>query len=68
MTSTSKPGEDQEAGDTARGAAPHLPGHHIGAHLERLARMVAIAGGMLMIGVVLMTVISVLGRYLFNAP
>ncbi len=68
LTSTSKPGEDQEVGDTARGAAPHLPGHHIGAHLERLARMVATAGGMLMIGVVLMTVISILARYLFNAP
>ena len=36
--------------------------------MERLARMVAIAGGMLMIGVVLMTVISILARYLFNAP
>ena len=68
MTSTAKPGEDQEAAATARGADPHLPGGHIGAHLERLARVVAIAGGMLMIGVVLMTVISVLGRYLFNAP
>ena len=30
--------------------------------------MVAIAGGLLMVGVVLMTVISVLGRYLFSAP
>ena len=59
MTSAGKPGEDQEAAATAR---------HVGAHLERLARMVAIAGGLLMGGVVLMTVISVLGRYLFNAP
>ncbi|MCY4497031.1 MAG: TRAP transporter small permease, partial [Rhodospirillaceae bacterium] len=33
-----------------------------------MARLVAIAGGMLLIGVVLMTLISVLGRYLFNAP
>ena len=40
----------------------------MGARLERLARVVAIAGGMLLIGVVLMTLISVLGRYLFNAP
>ena len=39
--------------------------HH---RLERLARIVAIAGGFLLIGVVSMTVISVLGRYLFNAP
>ena len=72
MTSTGRPGEDQEAGDTARGAAPREPGDHIGTHigapLERLAATVAIAGGVLMFGVVLMTVISVLGRYLFNAP
>ena len=68
MSSTGKPGEDQEAGDTARGPAPYSAGHDIGARLERLARWVAIAGGMLLIGVVLMTVISVLGRYLFNAP
>ena len=68
MTSTGRPHEDQAAGDTARGPAPQVPGHHIGAHLERLAALVAIAGGLLMLGVVLMTVISVLGRYLFNAP
>lgn len=68
MSSSGKPGEDHEAGDTARGPSPYSPGHRIGAHLERLARIVAIAGGMLLIGVVLMTVISVLGRYLFNAP
>ena len=68
MSSSGKPGGDQEAGDTARGPAPYLAGHDIGARLERLARAVAIAGGMLLIGVVLMTVISVLGRYLFNAP
>ena len=36
--------------------------------MERLARAVAIAGGMLLIGVVAMTVVSVLGRYLFDAP
>ena len=33
-----------------------------------LAKALAIAGGMLMIGIVVMTVISVFGRYLFNAP
>ena len=68
MSSSGKPGEDHEAGDTARGPPPFSEGHDIGARLERLARLVAIAGGMLLIGVVLMTVISVLGRYLFNAP
>ena len=67
MPSTGRPGEYQEAAVTVRGPE-NLPGDHIGVHLERLARVVAIAGGMLMIGVVLMTVISVLGRYLFNAP
>ena len=36
--------------------------------LERLARAVALAGGLLLIGVMGMTVISVLGRFLFNAP
>ena len=36
--------------------------------LERLARAVALAGGLLLVGVIGMTVISVLGRYLFNAP
>jgi len=68
MSSRGKPGGNQEAGDTARGPAPYFAGHDIAAGLERLARVVAIAGGMLLIGVVLMTVISVLGRYLFNAP
>ena len=58
MTTTGKPGEDREA----------AAGNGFGARLERLARAVAIAGGMLLTGVVLMTVISVLGRYLFNAP
>ena len=68
MSATGRPGEDDEAGDTARSPIPYSPGHRIGARLERLARLVAIAGGMLLIAVVLMTVISVLGRYLFNAP
>ena len=36
--------------------------------LERLARAVALAGGLLLVGVMGMTVISVLGRFLFNAP
>lgn len=68
MISTGRPGENQGAVAAARGPDPHSPGGHVGARLERLARLVAIAGGMLMIAVVLMTVISVLGRYLFNAP
>lgn len=45
--------------------------HHIGglgAVCWRLAKALAIAGGILLIGIVAMTGISVLGRYLFNAP
>ena len=49
--------------DGREGAAP-------GAYrrIERLARAFALAGGLLLVGVMAMTVISVLGRYLFNAP
>ena len=36
--------------------------------LERLTRAVALAGGLLLVGVMGMTVVSVVGRYLFNAP
>lgn len=36
--------------------------------LERLARSLALAGGLLLVGVMGMTVVSVVGRYLFNAP
>ena len=39
-----------------------------GAVCWRLARAMAMAGGILMIGIVAMTGFSVLGRYLFNAP
>ena len=55
---------------TSRGrsaeAAPR--GSYLGVRLEGLARSFAIAGGVLLVAVVAMTVISVLGRYLFNAP
>lgn len=47
---------DKEAGRIAGGA------------LERLSRGIALMGGILLVGVMLMTVVSVLGRYLFNAP
>lgn len=36
--------------------------------LERAARGLALAGGFLLVGVLLMTVASVAARYLFNAP
>ena len=40
----------------------------LGAWFERVSRAVAMAGGFLLIGVMAMTVISVIGRYMFNAP
>ena len=40
----------------------------IGIVLERVTRGLALAGGVLLVGVLVMTVISVAGRYLFNAP
>lgn len=40
----------------------------MGILLERLVRLVALAGGLLLGGIMLMTVASVLGRYLFDAP
>ena len=68
MSSTGKAGGGPEGRQYGLRPAPYSAGHGIGARVERLARVVAIAGGMLLIGVVLMTVISVLGRYLLNAP
>ena len=50
------PGPDRASDDRAAGA------------LERLARAFALAGGMLLVAVVGMTVVSVLGRYLFGVP
>ena len=38
------------------------------AAIERVGRAAAMAGGLLLIGIVAMTVISVVGRYAFNAP
>jgi TRAP-type C4-dicarboxylate transport system permease small subunit len=40
----------------------------VGIWLERATRALALAGGFLLVGVLLMTVTSVAGRYLFNAP
>ena len=50
------------------GALPGDPKGNRYPLLERLARAVALAGGLLLVGVTGITVISVLGRYLFNAP
>ena len=40
----------------------------IGAMLDRASRIAALVGGFLLAGVMSMTVISVVGRYLFSAP
>ena len=48
--------------------APHSIERRIDIQCGRLASALAIAGGGLLTGIVAMTVISVLGRYLFNAP
>jgi TRAP-type C4-dicarboxylate transport system permease small subunit len=40
----------------------------VGIVLERATRGLALAGGLLLVGVLVMTVVSVAGRYLFNAP
>ena len=40
----------------------------LAALFERVSRAAAMAGGLLLVGVMAMTVISVIGRYAFNAP
>jgi len=40
----------------------------VGGMLERATRGLALAGGLLLVGVLAMTVVSVAGRYLFSAP
>ena len=68
MSRAGKPVTDKEAGTTPHGPAPSSSEYTTGAGLERLSRGAALAGGALLIGVMAMTVISVFGRYLFNAP
>ena len=50
------------------GPASGSPETRIGVWFERVSRTAAMAGGLLLIGVMAMTVISVVGRYAFNAP
>lgn len=50
------------------GSAPPGAGSSFGAGLERFVRALAIAGGMLLVGVMGMTVASVIGRQFFGAP
>ena len=57
-------GDRAEPGTPAPGSAEA----RLGARLEAASRGLAIAGGLLLIGVMAMTVVSVVGRYAFNAP
>lgn len=50
------------------GPASGVPDSRLGAWVEGVSRAAALAGGLLLIGVMAMTVISVIGRYAFNAP
>ena len=59
-------GHGTEAG---AGSPVSGPGEvRLDAAIERVGRAVAMAGGVLLIGIMAMTVISVIGRYAFNAP
>jgi len=68
MSRAGKPVTDKEAGSARDGPAPSSSDYTAGAGLDRLSRGTALAGGVLLIGVMAMTVISVFGRYLLNAP
>ena len=68
MSRTGKPVADKEAGGAPHSPAPPSSDCTTGAGLDRLSRGFALAGGVLLIGVMVMTVISVFGRYLLNAP
>ena len=69
MSRTDDQSADRDAtGPTFSAPVPYWADVHAGARFERLTRLIAIAGGMLLVGVMGMTVISVTGRYLFGAP
>lgn len=68
MRRTGRPATNEEARAPPSGPSPYAPGFRLSEALERLARTVALAGGMLLVAVMGMTIASVLGRYLFNAP
>ena len=68
MSRAGKPVTDKEAGGAPHGPAPSSSDYTAGAGLDRLSRGTALAGGVLLIGVMAMTVVSVFGRYLLNAP
>ena len=55
-------------GTPSRDPVPRSPGRQFGAFLEYLAKVMALAGGAVLAGVMGMTVVSVFGRYAFGAP
>lgn len=65
MRRTGSAGQDAGSAPPGRGSSA---GERLGGGLTRLARAFAMAGGLLLVGVVGMTVASVLGRYLFGVP
>ena len=68
MSRAGKPVTDEEAATAPHSPAPPSSDDATGAGLARLSRGFALAGGVLLIGVMVMTVVSVFGRYLLNAP
>lgn len=68
MSRAGKPVTDEEAATAPHGPAAPSPDGATGAGLARLSRGTALAGGALLLGVMVMTVVSVFGRYLLNAP
>ena len=58
--------DSAEAGPA--GPASGSPEGRTGSWFERVSRAAAMTGGLLLIGVMAMTVVSVIGRYVFNAP
>ena len=68
MRRTGRPATDTDTERGPRALSPSSEGCRASGRIERLARAVAVAGGMLLVGVMAMTVVSVCGRYFFNAP
>ena len=68
MRRTGRPATDADTQRAPRGRSPGSEYYRTSGRIERLARAVAMAGGMLLVGVMAMTVASVCGRYFFNAP
>ena len=68
MSRNSKREAGKETGDLSRDQALYSPCRRAGVFLEYLTSAVAMAGGILLAGVMGMTVVSVFGRYVLDAP